>query len=308
MTLQNFILEQEIGSSTIADVYVEQALSEMEVACAIANSYMKQEILLEYATETGSTVYMEDEFSTGVAEGKDQGEDADWAKPKFKDRAKSAFKNAGKNIKKAIAAAIKAIRIAFFNVYDFITKVNFGKLRDQVKHANVDNQRRDKQFPFPKEDWKAIEKLDLVVDATSEFLEMVEYEDSPEAYHDRLDKYRNRYDSKEDYRDGTISVNNLVARLDDFDKNSKMFKELRRVSAEFSKVEQKLNPNDDRHIDPEVIRDYATWLTKSYVASAKAVKKLVAKLGKENDYLAKAKTKKEAEYEKAVEDAQPDGE
>lgn len=304
MTIQNFILEQEIGTSDVVDVYIEQALSEMEVACAIAESYMKQEILLEYATETGSTVYMEDEFSTGMAEGKDQGKDADWAKPKFKDRAKSAFKNAGKNIKKAIAAAIKAVRLAFFKVYDFFTKVNFGKLRDKVKYANVDNQRRDQQFPFPKEDWKAIEKLDIVVTATAEFLEMVEYEDNPDAYHDRLDKYKNEYDSKRDYWADTISVNNLVARLDDFDKNSKMFKELREVAARFSKIETKLNPDTDRTIDPAIIRDYATWLTKSYTESAKAVKKLVTKLGKENDYLAKAKTADEAEYDKAVKDSQ----
>lgn len=304
MTIENFILEQEIGTSSVMDVFIEQAISEMEVACAIAQSYMKQEILLEYATDTSASIYMEDEFSTGMAEGTDQGRDADWAKPSLKDRAKSKFKNAGKTIKKVIAAAIKAVRLAFFSVYDFFNKVDFGTLRDKVKHANAENNRRDVQFPFPKEDWNAIEKLDLVVTATSEFLEMVTYEDNPGAYHDRLDKYKTRYDSKEDYWADTISVNNLVARLDDFDKNSKMFKELRKVAADFSKIETKLNPKDDRTIDPAVIRDYTNWLTNSYVASAKAVKKLVAKLGDENDYMSKAKTADEAEYDKALKDSQ----
>ena len=254
--------------------------------------------MLEYGT-----IYMEDQFDNGMAEGTNQGEAEDWAKPKFKDRAKNAFKNAGKTIAKVISAAIKAVRLAFFKVYDFITKVDFGKLRDKVKHANADSKNRHEQFPFPKEDWKVLEKMDIVVTATSEFLEMVEYEDNADAYHDRLDKYKIQYDSKDPYWADTISASDLVSRLDNLDKNSKMFKELRRISAEFSKIQQKLGQNADRTIDPQVIRDYATWLTNKYIDSAKAVKKLVEKLGKENDYLSKAKSAEDAEYDKAVSDA-----
>lgn len=51
ITLENYIMESEINDSTVGDIYVEQAMAEMEVAYALANSYMKDAMYVEYMAE-----------------------------------------------------------------------------------------------------------------------------------------------------------------------------------------------------------------------------------------------------------------
>lgn len=51
ITLENYIMESDISDATVGDIYVEQALAEMEVAYALANSYMKDAMFVEYLAE-----------------------------------------------------------------------------------------------------------------------------------------------------------------------------------------------------------------------------------------------------------------
>lgn len=64
LTLENYIMESEINDATVGDIYVEQALAEMEVAYALAATYTKDTMFVEYMSE----MYGED--SEIVQEGK----------------------------------------------------------------------------------------------------------------------------------------------------------------------------------------------------------------------------------------------
>lgn len=59
-------MESEINDATVGDIYVEQALAEMEVAYALASSYMKDSMYVEYLAE----MYGEDSevFQESIAE------------------------------------------------------------------------------------------------------------------------------------------------------------------------------------------------------------------------------------------------
>ena len=47
MTLENFVMEQSINTSSVDDILLEQAIAEFEVANAIFECYKKEEILQE---------------------------------------------------------------------------------------------------------------------------------------------------------------------------------------------------------------------------------------------------------------------
>ena len=49
MKLSNYIMEQDINDVSVMDIYSEQALAEFNVASALADAYIKQTMMLEYA-------------------------------------------------------------------------------------------------------------------------------------------------------------------------------------------------------------------------------------------------------------------
>lgn len=51
MRLENYIMEQDINTSTVADIFAEQAQAEFKVSIAIAESYAKEAAIMEYFTE-----------------------------------------------------------------------------------------------------------------------------------------------------------------------------------------------------------------------------------------------------------------
>ena len=51
MRLENYIMEQDINTASVADIFAEQAQAEFKVSIAIAESYAKEAAIMEYFTE-----------------------------------------------------------------------------------------------------------------------------------------------------------------------------------------------------------------------------------------------------------------
>lgn len=123
MTLDNYIMESEINDATVGDIYVEQALAEMEVAYALASSYTKDAMFVEYMSELyGVDVIQEGYFQE--ADGDD--------KVSFKDRMGKLgekAKNFGSKVKEVPGRALdflksagRAILTALSNFWHFVTE------------------------------------------------------------------------------------------------------------------------------------------------------------------------------------------
>lgn len=67
MRLENYIMEQDINTASVADIFAEQAQAEFKVSIAIAESYAKEAAIMEYFTE--GTV-LDAATNKGVAESK----------------------------------------------------------------------------------------------------------------------------------------------------------------------------------------------------------------------------------------------
>jgi hypothetical protein len=67
MRLENYIMEQDINTSTVADIFAEQAQAELNVSLAIASSYAKEAMIMEYVME-GTT--LDAAINKGVDESK----------------------------------------------------------------------------------------------------------------------------------------------------------------------------------------------------------------------------------------------
>lgn len=110
MTLDNYIMESEINDATVGDIYVEQALAEMEVAYALASSYIKDSMYVEYLAEMNGMdvqTYME------------SGDDADLSdKKSIGERIKSGASAVGKFFKSIAVAILTALS----NFWHFITE------------------------------------------------------------------------------------------------------------------------------------------------------------------------------------------
>lgn len=110
MTLDNYIMESEINDATVGDIYVEQALAEMEVAYALASSYIKDSMYVEYLAEMNGMdvqTYMESGDDTDLSDKKSIGE-----------RIKSGASAVGKFFKSIAVAILTALS----NFWHFITE------------------------------------------------------------------------------------------------------------------------------------------------------------------------------------------
>ena len=68
MRLENYIMEQDINTSTVADIFSEQAQAEFNVALAIADSYAKEVAIVEYYYAEGTL--LDSATNKGVDESK----------------------------------------------------------------------------------------------------------------------------------------------------------------------------------------------------------------------------------------------
>lgn len=147
MTLDNYIMESEINDATVGDIYVEQALAEMEVSYALASSYTKDAMFVEYMAEMeGIDIYQEGFF---------QEADDDGRFAKFKNKLKDIgsgvgdkAKDFGGKVKEApgrvwdfIKKVASAIATAASNMFHFVTekslKTCIKKLEASNKESNL---------------------------------------------------------------------------------------------------------------------------------------------------------------------------
>jgi hypothetical protein len=149
MTLDNYIMESEINDATVGDIYVEQALAEMEVAYALASSYTKDAMFVEYLAEMeGIDIYQEGFFQE--ADGDDDGRFARF-KNKLKDIGSGIgdkAKDFGGKVKEApgkvwefLKKVASAIATAASNMFHFVTeksiKTCIKKLEASGKESNL---------------------------------------------------------------------------------------------------------------------------------------------------------------------------
>ena len=62
MRLENYIMEQDINTASVADIFVEQAEAELNVAMSLLDATVKDLTFQEFA------VYQEGELGTAVAD------------------------------------------------------------------------------------------------------------------------------------------------------------------------------------------------------------------------------------------------
>lgn len=168
MTLDNYIMESEINDATVGDIYVEQALAEMEVAYALASSYTKDAMFVEYMSE----LYGVDVIQEGYYQ---EADDDD--KVSFKDRMGKLgekAKNFGSKVKEAPGKALnflksagKAILTALSNFWHFITE---RSLKTCIKKLHA--LPNELTFPVPVHLKTAVGEL---LQKTNEFADLVDH-------------------------------------------------------------------------------------------------------------------------------------
>jgi hypothetical protein len=120
ITLENYVLEQEINDVTFIDAYAEQAIAEMNVISSLLDCYCKQELITEYTSTDAS------EF--GVFQ---EGEKWD----KFKAGASEKWNNVKEFFRKAVEAFIVAVQTVIAKLTKVPTKTikaNIDKLRETM--------------------------------------------------------------------------------------------------------------------------------------------------------------------------------
>lgn len=154
MTLDNYIMESEINDATVGDIYVEQALAEMEVAYALASSYTKDAMFVEYMAEmNGVDIYQEEFVQESKAKDAayekygsmpDELKKQAWKDEKkfnrsekiasFKDKLKQAPAKAWEFIKKVASA----IATALSNFWHFVTEKSLKTCATKLKELPQD--------------------------------------------------------------------------------------------------------------------------------------------------------------------------
>lgn len=117
MTLQNFILEQDINEASVDDILLEQAIAEFEVASALLDCAIKQSIILEYATVDEGSIYME-------ANDDKADKSADF---------KAKFKAKGTAIKNFFKKAWNVVLASIDKFIDSLSHTNFKALKKRVE-------------------------------------------------------------------------------------------------------------------------------------------------------------------------------
>lgn len=168
LTLENYIMESEINDATVGDIYVEQALAEMEVAYALAAACTKDAMFVEYMAEMeGLDIYQEGFFQEADDDGKFAG-----FKNKLKDIGSGIgdkAKDLGGKVKEApgkiwefIKKVASAIATAASNMFHFVTEKS---LKTCIK--KLEESGKESKLSVPKHLKTAV---DVVIKNTNQFL------------------------------------------------------------------------------------------------------------------------------------------
>ena len=96
VTLSDYILEQEVSTASCDDIVLEQLQAQIDVNLALANAYLKEYMMLEYAS-----VYTEADESNGATTEKKSGKFKEWIK-KVWEAIKGFFVKIGTKIKQFV--------------------------------------------------------------------------------------------------------------------------------------------------------------------------------------------------------------
>lgn len=96
VTLSDYILEQEVSTASCDDIVLEQLQAQIDVNLALANAYLKEYMMLEYAS-----VYTEADENNGQTEEKKSGKFKEWLK-KVWEAIKGFFVKIGTKIKQFV--------------------------------------------------------------------------------------------------------------------------------------------------------------------------------------------------------------
>lgn len=114
MKLSNYIMEQDINDVSVMDIYSEQTLAEFNVASALADAYIKQTMMLEYAAN------IEDVSEDFIQEA------TDGTKKKFP------------NVFKAVWETLKsAVKFIISKITGFFTKIKLKFQKKKIETAVV---------------------------------------------------------------------------------------------------------------------------------------------------------------------------
>lgn len=126
MKLSNYIMEQDINDVSVMDIYSEQTLAEFNVASALADAYIKQTMMLEYAAN------IEDVSEDFIQEA------TDGTKKKFP----NIFKIVGK-------AIVSAIMFVVRKVQEFFTKIKLKFTKNRLEKAVKEGDKTGDEFLIP---------------------------------------------------------------------------------------------------------------------------------------------------------------
>lgn len=126
MKLSNYIMEQDINDVSVMDIYSEQTLAEFNVASALADAYIKQTMMLEYAAN------IEDVSEDFIQEA------TDGTKKKFP----NVFKIVGKVIVSAVMFVVRKIR-------EFFTKIKLKFTKNRLEKAVKEGEKTGDEFLIP---------------------------------------------------------------------------------------------------------------------------------------------------------------
>lgn len=167
MTLDNYIMESEINDATVGDIYVEQALAEMEVAYALASSYTKDAMFVEYMAE----LYGVDVIQEGYYQEADDDEKVPFKErmAKLGERAKDfggKVKEAPGKVWEFIKKVASAIATAASNLFHFVTEKS---LKTCIKRLEASG--KESNLSVPKHLKSAV---DVVLKNTNNFLKDID--------------------------------------------------------------------------------------------------------------------------------------
>ena len=126
MKLSNYIMEQDINDVSVMDIYSEQALAEFNVASALADAYIKQTMMLEYAANIED---VSEDFIQEATNG---------TKKKFP----NVFKIVGKAIVSAVMFVVRKIQ-------EFFTKIKLKFTKNRLEKAVKEGEKTGDEFLIP---------------------------------------------------------------------------------------------------------------------------------------------------------------
>lgn len=260
MTLENYVLEQSINMASVDDIMLEQAVAEFEVAVAILECYQKEEVLLEYCSDTTEfNVFMESDNETSDAESSNESS----GKTSFKDKVKGAGKAIANVFVKAWNMLVQAI-VNFINIT--FVNVDFGKIANRIDKKFDDSATFNiSLYPFD------------VVEESAKYLYEISVSRIQNQGHVHLEELQRIYD-KYFYRGHVVSKQKvtkaeLVDRLKKLTASRDTFNEYKKwnKTVKNSNMEDKQLPKPVLDMYIKIYRE----LTNDYVEASKLVKKCV---------------------------------